>query len=158
MVALWASSYVLPSTHGNPQQLEVYCMMSRLWPLGKLSQLGELLPEKWEQIHPELKVTVLKTIKMMLIRPLCDQFQVTVRTDCCLACGPLPLPTRTWTSPLKAAEHWLSLWTGVCPLLKLATSKIRKTFLSTNFPLQYWLSSSEQPDPTFGNNLGQYCN
>ena len=77
--------------------------------------------------------TVLKTIKMIMVRPPMTNFKATVRADCAVSvCSPLPLP-------LKALAHWLSgvggveLWTGVCPQpSQLPASKIKQTFLSTN--------------------------
>ena len=76
--------------------------------------------------------TVLKTIKIMLVRPPLTNFKMTVRAECApSACSPLPLP-------IESLAHWLAggwgngLWTGVHLPHWLPASKIKQTFLSTN--------------------------
>ena len=75
-------------------------------------------------------LTVLKTIKMTLLRPPKTNFKMTVRADCAVPeCSFLPLS-------IKALSHWLSgwrvsLWTGVRPPCGLPASRIKQTFLYT---------------------------
>ena len=76
--------------------------------------------------------TVIKTIKMMPIRPPMTNVKMTVRADCAVsACSPLP-------ASIKALAHWLSvggvgLWTGLCPSpARLPASEIKQTSLPTN--------------------------
>ena len=83
------------------------------------------------------RLTVLKTIKMMLIRPLMTIFKKTVRTDCAVsAYSPL-------LSHIEALAHWLSVgWGGgkswpldkslSAPSHALPASLTKQTFLSTN--------------------------
>ena len=76
------------------------------------------------------RLTVLKTIRMILIRLPMTSFKMTVRSDCAVSArSPLP-------PSMKVLAHWLSvgrasLWTGVCPTSLLA-SEIKPTFLSTS--------------------------
>ena len=70
--------------------------------------------------------TVLKTIKIMLVRPPLTNFKMTVRAECApSACSPLPLP-------IESLAHWLAggwgngLWTGVHLPHWLPASKIKQ--------------------------------
>ena len=82
----------------------------------------------------------------MLVRLPMTNFKMTVRADCAVStCSPL--------LSIKASApdcQWkgVSLWTGVRPPHWLPASKVNQSFLSTNLPL-YWLLSSDQLDPTF---------
>ena len=78
------------------------------------------------------RLTVLETIKMMLVRPVMTNFKRTVRADYTVsACSPLP-------QPIKVLAHWLSvegvsLWTGVPTQPPwMPASQIKQTLLSTN--------------------------
>ena len=59
----------------------------------RVLEFWELASRTWKQTDPgNWKLTVLKTIKMMLVRPLMTNFKMTVRADCVVpACSPLPL-------------------------------------------------------------------
>ena len=47
------------------------------------------------------KLSVLKTVKVMLVRPLMTNFKVTVRADCAVSeCSPLSQPTKALSNPL----------------------------------------------------------
>ena len=93
------------------------------------------------------RLTVLKTIKMLLIRPSMTNFKMIVRADCAVsACSPLP-------PSIKALAHWLSVggvgvWTEVCPSPPVVGIQNKGNFPPT-WPL-HWLLSGEQQNPTFG--------
>ena len=77
------------------------------------------------------RLTVLETIKMMLVRPLMTNYKRTVRADYTMsACSRLP-------QPIKVLAHWLSvegvsLWTGVPTQPPwMPASQIKQTLLST---------------------------
>ena len=100
------------------------------------------------------RLTVLKTIKMMLVKPPMTNFKMTVRADWAVS-------ARSPFSPaIKTLPHWLSvagvgLWTGVRPSPWLLASKIKQTLLSTKWPL-YWLLSSEQLGPPLSVTLSRH--
>ena len=80
------------------------------------------------------RLTVLKTIKMTLVRPPTTNNKTTVTADCAVsACSPLP-------PSLKPLAHWLSVGgesafgqeSPTLTLPKLPASKIKQTFLSSN--------------------------
>ena len=97
------------------------------------------------------RVTVLKTIKITLIRPPHDQFQddwqswllfLHIALSLCL---------------YKALAHGYAMrgWGGRQPVDKSPSSPVASIL---NFPfhqpcLFFWLLSCKQPDPTFGNHL-----
>ena len=57
--------------------------------------------------HWNWRLSVLKTIKMMLVRPLKTSFKTRVRTDCAVSgCSPLP-------QPINALTYWLTVKGGV---------------------------------------------
>ena len=144
--------------------------MTRLYPWHKLPQFWELAQGMETGWPWNWRSSVLKTIKMTLIRPPMTNFKMTVRANCTFsACSPLP-----W--PIKAPAHWLSVggvWSwplDIClstpyhPSGWLA-SKIKWTFLSTNlaslmafdrqaarphFRLQYEFVETKQAGQTWG--------
>ena len=77
---------------------------------------------------------------------------MTVRAGCAMsACSPLPLSIKPLAHWLSVGGAGVSLWKeSTSPAPRLPASKIKQTFLSTNLPF-YWLLSSDQPDPTLGN-------
>ena len=65
---------------------KVNYIMTRLYPGHELPQFRELASEKWPQrngnkLTLELKLTVLKTTKMVLVRSPMTNFKMTLRTD-----------------------------------------------------------------------------
>ena len=96
--------------------------ITRLQPWHKLPQFSELASRKqtW-------RLTVLKIIKVMLVRPLMISFKTTLSSR------------RPITQLIKALAHWLSAG-GSWPLNRypfllhpqLPATKIKSTFLSTN--------------------------
>ena len=79
------------------------------------------------------RLTVPKTIKMMLVRPLVTNFKMTVRADCAVsACSSLPLSIKAlapWLSGGKSAFEQVSASPSPAELL---ASKIKQIFISTN--------------------------
>ena len=74
------------------------------------------------------RLTVLKTIKMTVIRPLHGQFQDDVRADCAIsAFSPIP-------QSIAALAHWgeVDSWIEVCPPRQFPASKIKENFIPTN--------------------------
>ena len=87
----------------------------------------------------------------MLVRPPMTNFKMTVRADCAVStCGPLPLSIKA--SAPDCQWKGVSLQTGVGPPHRLPAPKVKQSFLSTNLP-RYWLLSSYQLDPTFRNSV-----
>ena len=93
--------------------------------------------------------TVIKTIKMMPIRPPMTNVKMTVRADCAVsACSPLP-------ASIKALAHWLSvggvgLWTGLCPLPRQAAGLWNKANFPSHQPglfIGFRVASSPTPLP-----------
>ena len=104
--------------------------MTRLYPWHKLPQFWELA-QRMETGWPwNWRSSVLKTIKMTLIRPPMTNFKMTVRVNCTFsACSPLP-----W--PIKAPAHWLSVAGCVCVCVELAFGH-----MSAHPPLPLWVAS-----------------
>ena len=98
-----------------------------------LKEMGINRPWNW-------RLTVLKTIRMTLVRPAMTDFKKTVRADCAVsACSSLP-------PSIKALAPWLwgvELAFGQASALPRTASKIRQTFLSSN--LASLLASSLTP-------------
>ena len=91
------------------------------------------------------RLTVVKTIKMMLVRPRMTNFKMTVRADCAVsACSTNPLS-------IKALAHWLSvgrvsLWTGIRPAHWLPACKIKHfPFYHPGLFIGFWTASSRIP-------------
>ena len=96
------------------------------------------------------RVTVLKTIKMMVIRPWHDQFQDACQSWLCCFCMWPPLSAYKSSCPLiVSGRGGVGLWTWSrpppppLPCQQLPTSKIKRTFFSTN--LASWVLALEQP-------------
>ena len=102
------------------------------------------------------RLTVPKTIKMMLVRPLMTNLKMTVRDDCAVsACSPPPL-TLLMLSPtpnplLVWAGGWgkVSLWTDACR----PPPTVAGTWNKPNFPFHqpglftdFWMASSQVPN------------
>ena len=61
-----------------------------------------------------------------------------------------PLSICAWNSPFEALAHWLSV--GELAKRAFASIQNKANFsLLPTWPLEFWLLSSEQPDPTFSN-------
>ena len=90
------------------------------------------------------KFTVLKTIKVMLVRPPMTNFRIAVWADCAIsACSPL-------SPSIKALAHWqsvkgVSFWTGVCPPPSLANiwNKAHLPFHQSCLCIDFWVVSSQ---------------
>ena len=104
-----------------------------------LKDTGTDQPWKW-------RLTVLKIIRMMLVRPL-HTFKLAVRDSCAFStCNPLPLP-------IKALTHWFSV-RGNLPLDRSQHSSLHRSCQhliqsKISFPPTWLLNqilSSEQPD------------
>ena len=98
--------------------------------------MGTSRPWNW-------RPTVLKTIKVMLGRPLCGQLQDDCQSWLCSFCmEPLPQSIKA-LGPGLSESGWRGSWLFdrhlPCALSTLA-SKIKQTFLSTNLPLfiRFW--------------------
>ena len=90
------------------------------------------------------RLTILKTIKMTLIRPLHDQFQDDCQSWLCCFCMELPRSVYKSPYPLIVSGGWgeLNLVTGVHPLpphRRLPASKRKQTCLS----IAFWVVSSQ---------------
>ena len=81
------------------------------------------------------RLTVPKTFKMMLVRPVMTNLKMTVRNDCTVsACRLPPTPTlsiNALTSVCQGQGSW-PLDRCMPPAPKLLGSEIKQTFLSTN--------------------------
>ena len=106
-----------------------------------LKEMGTNWPCDW-------RVSVPKTIKMLLFQPSMTNCKRTVRADGAVSpCSPLPLSIN-----LLPAACWggrrVDLWQECNPLPPLLVSKIKQTFLPPTWPPE-WLLSSQQPDFAF---------
>ena len=91
----------------------------------KLPQFWNLTSRKWDKPRLNWRLTVPNTIKMMLVRPLHDQFQDGCQSWLCSAWSPLPLC-------VTAPAHWLSAG-GSRPLDRHSSpTPTHHTFLSTS--------------------------
>ena len=98
------------------------------------------------------RLTVLKTIKMMLVRPPHDQFQGDCQSWLCCFCKEPPRSVYKSSCMLIVGVGWgnwpldRSLSPLPSPPPPLPAFEIKQTFLSPALPL-YWLLSGEEPDP-----------
>ena len=88
------------------------------------------------------RLTVLRTVKMTLIRQLMINFKTTVRADCAVsACSSLHPPIKLLQLAVGRGRG-VGLWTGVRPPPQLPASQTKQTFLSTNLasllPFEWW--------------------
>lgn len=99
------------------------------------------------------RLTVLKTIKMSLIRSLMTNFKTTIRADCYFACGSLPPPVCKSSCLLVVSEGNQPLDRRPSSLLplRLWASKIKHIFLSISLVslLAFWAVSSQTWVNTF---------
>ena len=100
-------------------------------------EMGTSAPCSW-------RLTVPKTTKMMLVRPLMTNCKMIVRDVS--ACSPPPHSIHKCSHSLLVSGG-VGLGTDVCqPPPRLPASEIKQTFLSTNLACLLALSG-EQPDP-----------
>ena len=105
-IILWATFYEWSYWYWNAHQME---KLNTGWPdcSHDIScHNSENLPQEMETNWPwNWRLTVLKIIKMMLVRPLITNFKLTVRTDCCFFMKP-PLSAYIKASWLSVARSW----------------------------------------------------
>ena len=94
-IMLWAisvSCLIDTKTPGG----EVNCMTARPYPGLELPKFRELTAKKWGENGPwNCRLTLPKSTKMMVVRPLMTNLKMTVRDDCTVsACSPPP-PTHS---------------------------------------------------------------
>ena len=87
-------------------------------------------PWKW-------RLTVPKTVKMMLVRPPMTKFKMTVSAECMLFLHiASSFPLWKLLAPVCQGNGGgvVSLWTGICPhpTPQLFSTKIKQTFVSTS--------------------------
>ena len=91
--------------------------------------MGTNWPQNW-------RLTVLKTISMMLIRPPYDQFQDDCQSSLRFAAlNPLPPPIHPWNSPLKALALWLAVGSWLLDM-SLPSTQVASLLNRANFPFQ----------------------
>ena len=84
------------------------------------------------QGSPSWRLTVPKTIKTMLVRPLMTNFKKTVRADWAVSsCRPLPLSIKALVPRLSGGCWPLDRHQHLLPPPLLLASKIKQTFLFT---------------------------
>ena len=116
---------------------EVNCMTARPYPGLELPKFRELTAKKWGKNGPwNCRLTLPKSTKMMVVRPLMTNLKMTVRDDCTVsACSPPP-PTHSVcksSHPLFVRGGEVCLCTDVFnPSLQLLASEIKQTSLSNN--------------------------
>ena len=73
------------------------------------------------------RLTIPKTIKTMLVRPLMTNFKMTIRADWAVStCSPLFVSIKHLSPDCQLGE--VGLWTGIHPPHQLPASKIKKNF------------------------------
>ena len=112
-IILWATFYEWSYWYWNAHQME---KLNTGWAdcSHDIScHNSENLPQEMETNGPwDWRLTVLKIIKMMLVRPLITNFKLTVRTDCCFCMKP---PLSAYIKPPGCQWRGAGLWTGVHP-------------------------------------------
>ena len=109
--------------------------------------------------HWKWRLTVPKTIKMTLVRPLMTNFKMTIRADWAVsACSPLPLSVKALSSDCQESIRGSGEGGGrsrildrhllLLPLIHCWHPIWSKLCFSPTWLLQ-WLFSGKQPDPIF---------
>ena len=88
------------------------------------------------------RLTLPKTIKMVLVRPAMTNFKMSIRADYAIStCSPLSVSIKHLPPDCQWGE--VGLWTGICPSHQLPASKIKKKFHQPCLFNGFWAVNSQ---------------